>query len=88
KKMGSKVITRVSGLEAYGIDPLSVAKELRTACASSTTVEPIPGKKGVQSVLVQGHHITALTKLLEKNRLPSRLVNIVDKPGKAKTKKQ
>ncbi|KAJ2780467.1 hypothetical protein GGI18_003817, partial [Coemansia linderi] len=87
KKMGSKVITRVSGLEPYGIDPLVLAKELRTACASSTTVDAIPGKKNAQVVIVQGHHIVTLTKLLEQHRLPARLISAVDKSGRAKAKK-
>ncbi|KAJ2063820.1 hypothetical protein GGI17_001452 [Coemansia sp. S146] len=87
KKMGSKAITRVSGLEPYGIDPSSLAKELRTACASSTTVDAIPGKKSAQMVLVQGHHIVTLTKLLEQHRLPVRLISVVDKSGRAKAKK-
>ncbi|KAJ2489323.1 hypothetical protein IWW37_004060 [Coemansia sp. RSA 2050] len=88
KKMGSKVITRVSGLEPYGIDPQTLAKELRTACASSTTVDAIPGKKNAQMVIVQGHQIAALTRLLEQHRLPARLISVVDKSGRAKAKKQ
>ncbi|KAJ2071915.1 hypothetical protein GGH13_003040 [Coemansia sp. S155-1] len=87
KKMGNKAITRVSGLEPYGIDPSILAKELRIACASSTTVDAIPGKKNAQMVLVQGHHIATLTKLLEQHRLPARLVSVVDKSGRAKAKK-
>ncbi|KAJ2741979.1 hypothetical protein GGI20_004812 [Coemansia sp. BCRC 34301] len=86
KKMGTKVVTRVSGLEPYGIDPSVLAKELRTVCASSTTVDPVLGKKGAQMVSVQGHHITVLNKLLEQHRLPERLISIVDKSGRAKAK--
>ncbi|KAJ2497874.1 hypothetical protein IWW47_003557 [Coemansia sp. RSA 2052] len=86
KKMGTKAVTRVSGLEPYGIDPSALAKELRTVCASSTTVDPILGKKGAQMVSVQGHHIAVLTKLLEQHRLPERLISIADKSGRAKAK--
>ncbi|KAJ2907943.1 hypothetical protein GGI21_003383 [Coemansia aciculifera] len=88
KKMGTKAITRVSGLESYGIDPTALAKELRTACASSTTVDPVLGKKDVQMVSVQGHQIAILTKLLAQHKLPERLMSIVDKSGRAKAKKQ
>ncbi|KAJ1994545.1 hypothetical protein GGI25_003106 [Coemansia spiralis] len=85
RKAGNKVVTRVIGLEAYGIDPAAIAKELRTLCASSTTVDPVPGKKNAQSVLVQGHQVSAITRLLEsKYKLPQRLLTTLDKTGKAK----
>ncbi|KAI8318861.1 hypothetical protein GQ54DRAFT_293732 [Martensiomyces pterosporus] len=86
KKMGNKVITRTAGLEKYGIDPNAIAKELRTICASSTAVDPIPGKKDAHSVLVQGHHVAAVTKLLEKHGLPPRLISVTDKTSKPKKK--
>ncbi|KAJ1942696.1 hypothetical protein FBU59_003126 [Linderina macrospora] len=86
KKMGNKVITRTVGLEKYDIDPHVVAKELRTICASSTTVDPVPGKKNALAVMVQGHHVGAVTKLLEKHGLPSRLIGVTDKTGKPKKK--
>ncbi|KAJ2516694.1 hypothetical protein H4217_004429 [Coemansia sp. RSA 1939] len=88
KKMGNKVVTRVIGLEAYGIDPAEIAKELRTLCASSTTIDPVPGKKNEHSVLVQGHQVSAVTKLLDSRcKLPERLLTVVDKTGKAKKAK-
>ncbi|KAJ2822079.1 hypothetical protein IWW50_004370 [Coemansia erecta] len=84
KKMGNKVVTRAVGLEAYGVDPAVVAKELRTMCASSTTVDPVPGKKGVVAVIVQGHQVKAVTKLLEKHGLAAELLKVSDKSGKSK----
>ncbi|KAJ2395357.1 hypothetical protein GGI05_001619 [Coemansia sp. RSA 2603] len=86
KKMGSKILTRIAGLEAYDIDPAAVAKELRTMCASSTGVDPIPGKKNAQSVHVQGHQVAAITKLLEKRGIPAHLLKVTDKTGKAPKK--
>ncbi|KAI7826787.1 hypothetical protein BX661DRAFT_183471 [Kickxella alabastrina] len=87
KKMGNKVVTRIAGLEAYGVDPAVIAKELRIVCASSTGIDSIPGKKNAQSVLVQGHQVAAVTKLLERHGLPSQLLKVTDKSGKA-VKKQ
>ncbi|KAJ1772909.1 (ABC) transporter [Coemansia sp. RSA 1843] len=85
KKMGNKVVTRVIGLEAYGVDPADIAKELKTICASSTTVDPVPGKKNAHSVLVQGHQVVAITKLLAMRcKLPQQLLTVVDKTGKSK----
>ncbi|KAJ2390325.1 hypothetical protein GGI23_005646, partial [Coemansia sp. RSA 2559] len=86
RKMGNKVVTRVIGLEAYGIDPAEIAKELRTVCASSTTVDPVPGKKNAYSVLVQGHQVPAVTKILDKRcKLPQQLLTVLDRTGKART---
>ncbi|KAJ1720026.1 hypothetical protein LPJ53_005302 [Coemansia erecta] len=86
KKMGSKILTRIAGLEAYDIDPAGVAKDLRTMCASSTGVDPIPGKKNAQSVHVQGHQVAAVSKLLEKRGIPAHLLKVTDKTGKAPKK--
>ncbi|KAJ2659407.1 hypothetical protein IW148_004238 [Coemansia sp. RSA 1199] len=83
KKMGNKVVTRAIGLEVYGVDPAMLAKELRVACASSTSVDPIPGKKTV-SVLVQGHQVKIMTKLLHARGLPADLLKVTDKSGKSK----
>ncbi|KAJ2503128.1 hypothetical protein GGH96_000571 [Coemansia sp. RSA 1972] len=83
KKMGNKVVTRAMGLEVYGVDPASLAKELRVACASSTSVDPVPGKKTV-SVLVQGHQVKIMTRLLNDRGIPADLLKVTDKSGKAK----
>ncbi|KAJ2076676.1 hypothetical protein H4R24_005568 [Coemansia sp. RSA 988] len=87
KKMGNKVTTRVVGLETYAIDPVAIAKELRITCASSTTTDPVPGKKGTYAVIVQGYQVNAVSKLLEKHGLPEELLQLTDKSGKAKAKK-
>ncbi|KAJ1822944.1 hypothetical protein LPJ56_000472 [Coemansia sp. RSA 2599] len=86
KKMGTKVLTRIAGLEAYEIDPAALAKDLKTMCASSTGVDPVPGKKNALSVHVQGHQVSAVIRLLEKKGLPSQLVKVADKTGKAPKK--
>ncbi|KAJ2450154.1 hypothetical protein EV183_004468 [Coemansia sp. RSA 2336] len=84
KKMGNKVVTRTAGLEVYGIDSANMAKELRTMCASSTTLDPVPGKKNAMSVLVQGHQVKSVTKLLEKHGLSADLLKVTDRSGKSK----
>ncbi|KAJ2630922.1 hypothetical protein H4R22_002330 [Coemansia sp. RSA 1290] len=84
KKMGNKVVTRTAGLEVYGVDPANMAKELRTMCASSTTLDPVPGKKNAMSVLVQGHQVKSVTKLLEKHGLSADLLKVTDRSGKSK----
>ncbi|KAJ1728568.1 hypothetical protein LPJ61_003971, partial [Coemansia biformis] len=88
RRMGNKVVTRAIGLETYGIDPANVAKELRTMCASSTAVDPVPGKKGVHAALVQGHHVVAFTKLLAGHGLPAELLRVTDRSGKTPKKQQ
>ncbi|KAJ2782181.1 hypothetical protein H4R18_002447 [Coemansia javaensis] len=86
RRAGNKVVTRAVGLEGYGIDPAAVARELRTACASSTAVDAVPGKKGAQAALVQGHHVKTVARLLAGYGLPAELLRVTDKSGKAPKK--
>ncbi|KAJ3293401.1 Eukaryotic translation initiation factor 2D [Borealophlyctis nickersoniae] len=51
---GTKVVTKITGVEAYGIDPKDLAARLKVPCASSTSVSPLPGKSNTQEVMVQG----------------------------------
>ncbi|KAI8998182.1 hypothetical protein BC832DRAFT_535091 [Gaertneriomyces semiglobifer] len=90
QRQGRKTVTRISGMERYGIDAEELAAMLRVKCASSTSVTPLPGGKSASSaklceVMVQGSKIKELSALLEKEAgIPfsggkSRFVNIVQK---------
>lgn len=65
KRTGTKVITKIVGLELFLIEPSKFAEELKIACAGSATVTPIrEGVKEVQ-IIIQGNHIKTITKILE-----------------------
>ncbi|KAI8838911.1 hypothetical protein BC829DRAFT_492940 [Chytridium lagenaria] len=73
-RQGRKNVTRVAGMEVYGIDPEDLAKELKVRCASSTTVTPLPGKSSstpLHEVMVQGSKIREVCEcLVERYKIP------------------
>jgi translation initiation factor 2D len=86
-RSGNKTVTKVSGLEAYYINPIPLAEELRKACAGSTSVERLQGsspKNPVMEVMVQGPQKDAVIKALEKRGVEKRWVDVVDKTKKKK----
>ena len=89
KKRG-KVMTKISGLEAFRIDPVVLAEELRTLCASSATVSQILGtspKNPLMEVTVQGPQDKAVRGALEKKGLPGKCTVVVDNLGSNKRNK-
>lgn len=75
---GNKTVTRVFGLEPFFISPQALADELRKACASSTSVEPFKGGKGME-VMVQGPQKEAVAKALDKRGMAKAWVEVNDK---------
>lgn len=63
RRGGNKIVTKVSGLEKFLLDPKSIAERLRVVCAGSTTVQET--RTGLQ-VVVQGDHVAKIGKELEK----------------------
>jgi translation initiation factor 2D len=89
-RSGNKMVTKVSGLEVYYVNPRPLADELRKVCAGSTSVEPLAGgakktEKPVEEVMVQGPQKDAVIKALEKRGVNSRWIEVLDKTkGKKK----
>lgn len=54
----------VRNLEAYGLDPGSVAAILQQRCQASTTITPAPGAKDSLQVQIQGNQVHHLGRLL------------------------
>jgi translation initiation factor 2D len=89
-RSGNKMVTKVSGLEVYYVNPRPLADELRKVCAGSTSVEPLAGgakktEKPVEEVMVQGPQKDAVIKALEKRGVNVRWIEVLDKTkGKKK----
>lgn len=84
-RQGRKTVTRLTGLEAYFVEPSQLADELRNKCASSTSVNPVPGstsKHPQMEVLVQGPQTKAVTESLESRGIAKKHINVVDKTKK------
>ncbi|XP_037680792.1 eukaryotic translation initiation factor 2D [Choloepus didactylus] len=88
QRASNKKVTVVRNLEAYGLDPSSVAAILQQRCQASTTVSAAPGSKESLQVQIQGnqvHHVGWL--LLEEYQLPRKHIQGLEKapkPGKKK----
>lgn len=89
-RSGNKMVTKVSGLEVYYVNPRPLADELRKVCAGSTSVEPLAGgakktEKPVEEVMVQGPQRDAVVKALERRGVSQRWIEVLDKTkGKKK----
>uniref|UniRef100_A0A8I5TJM9 Eukaryotic translation initiation factor 2D n=1 Tax=Pongo abelii TaxID=9601 RepID=A0A8I5TJM9_PONAB len=64
QRASNKKVTVVRNLEAYGLDPYSVAAILQQRCQASTTVTPAPGAKDSLQVQIQGNQVHHLGWLL------------------------
>ncbi|KAH8698387.1 putative RNA binding protein Ligatin/Tma64 [Talaromyces proteolyticus] len=85
KRGSNKTVTKVSGIEVFGIIPALLAEELQKKCASSTSVAQATGAvKGVLEILVQGDQRNAIETALERRGVRGQWVDVVDKTKKKK----
>lgn len=85
KKRG-KIMTRIVGVESFGIDPAGLGEELRVLCASSASTAVLATsspKNPVMEVMVQGPQEKAVRGRLEERGVPGRCIVCV---GEAKKK--
>ncbi|XP_004612305.1 eukaryotic translation initiation factor 2D-like [Sorex araneus] len=75
KKALDKKVTVVQNLEAYGLNPRSVASILRQRCHASASVSRVPGTKNNLELQIQGNQIQQLHQLLlQEYHLPQKSV--------------
>ncbi|KAJ9213351.1 hypothetical protein DTO166G4_4977 [Paecilomyces variotii] len=85
RRTGSKTVSKVSGLEVFGILPSLLAEELQKKCASSTSVSQANGApRGVMEVLVQGDQRKAIETALAWRGVRNQWIGVVDKTKKKK----
>lgn len=88
QRASNKKVTVVRNLEAYGLDPWTVAAILQQRCQASTTVTAAPGAKDSLQVQIQGNQVHHLGRLLlEEYHLPRKHIQGLEKapkPGKKK----
>ncbi|KAI5301692.1 hypothetical protein KEM55_001567, partial [Ascosphaera atra] len=82
RRMGNKVMTRVYGLEPFGVNASLLADELRKKCASSSTTNKIG--KDMTEVLVQGDHRKTVQQALAGRGVKAQWLQVVDKTQKKK----
>ena len=81
-RQGRRATTCVTGFENFQVDADDLAEELRKSCASSTSVNPLPGKAAGQEVMVQGKQFKAVTDLLIAKGVPKQWIEVKDTTGK------
>ncbi|KAK8084178.1 hypothetical protein PG996_002959 [Apiospora saccharicola] len=87
KRTGTKVVTKITNLEPFFIDPQLVAPELQKKCAGSASVGQLTGgRPGLSEVVVQGDQRKVIVgDVLARRGVDSRWVEVVDKTkGKKK----
>ncbi|XP_054546074.1 eukaryotic translation initiation factor 2D isoform X3 [Talpa occidentalis] len=88
QRASNKKVTVVRNLEAYGLDPCSVAAVLQQRCQASTTVTSAPGTKDSLQVQIQGNQVHHLSRLLlEEYQLPRKHIQGLEKASKPGKKK-
>ncbi|ETI24481.1 hypothetical protein G647_03850 [Cladophialophora carrionii CBS 160.54] len=85
KRSGTKVVTKISGLEVFGINPQVLAPELQKKCAGSASVgQHVGGKPGMMEILVQGDQRDVVEKELSRRGVDKRWITVDDKTKKKK----
>lgn len=77
-RQGRRATTCVTGFESFQVGADDLAEELRKACASSTSVNPLPGKAAGQEVMVQGKQLKAVADLLIAKGVPKQWIEVKD----------
>jgi len=77
-RQGRRVTTCVAGFESFQVEADYLAEGLRKACASSTSVNPLPGKGAGQEVMVQGKQLKAVIDLLYTKGVPKQWIEVKD----------
>lgn len=81
KRTGTKVVTRLSNLEPFFINPNLLAPELQKKCAGSSSVGQLQGgKTGLLEITIQGDQSKVLTTdVLPKRGVDAKWIDVVDK---------
>ncbi|WEW55871.1 hypothetical protein PRK78_001305 [Emydomyces testavorans] len=83
RRAGSKVVTRITGLETFGVSPQMLGDELQKKCASRTSVaQAVGAAKGSMELLVQGDHRRTVDEMLRDRGVKSQWIDVVDKTQK------
>ncbi|KAG1171588.1 hypothetical protein G6F70_006871 [Rhizopus microsporus] len=86
-RQGRKTVTKVTGVEAFGLDVDELVKEFTKLCASSVTSAPIHGvspKNPLYQIMIQGPQIKNVTEAMLHKGVPKKFIEATDKTQKKK----
>lgn len=81
-RSGNKTVTKVSGVEAFFVNPQPLADELQKVCASSTSVSQLVSsspKAPVMEIMVQGPQKDIVARALERRGVNRTWIKVMDK---------
>jgi len=76
---GRKHVTRIQGIETFGIEPEDFAQKAQIAFACASSVHSLPGKQHAMEVQCQGNVANDVCKWLQKFGIPCGWIEIEDK---------
>ena len=87
-RQGNKVVTRIRGLEPFGLELSSLAKDCQKKFACAASVCAVNGIAHQKEVVIQGHLGLEVEMFLSNQlKLPKHLIELVTQKGvKAKKK--
>jgi translation initiation factor 2D len=86
KRTGSKTVTRISGLEAFNLNPNTFGPELQKKAAGSASVaQLVGGKPGMLEITVQGDQRDVVKQEMFKRGVKTEWVKVEDKVNKKKS---
>lgn len=74
-------VTYISGFEIFSLDAESLAEGLKTACASSTAVQPNFHDSNLRQIMVQGEQVEIVTECLIARGIQRRWIEVIDRTG-------
>ena len=77
-RQGRRATTCVTGFENFQVEADDLAEELRKICATSTSINPLPGRTAGQELMVQGKQLKAVTDLLMAKGVPKQWIEAKD----------
>ncbi|KAI8096873.1 uncharacterized protein BX664DRAFT_377996 [Halteromyces radiatus] len=84
-RQGRKTVTKLTGMESFGLEIDDLCKELTKLCASSATHNQIHGtspKAPLYEIMVQGPQMKHVSELLLRKGVPKKLIMVNDKTAK------
>ena len=85
KRQGNKIVTKLTKLEDFLIDPEAIAGRLKKVLAGAANTEELPGSGKGLAVVVQGDHTDRIsTILMEEYGVPRKFVPASNKKKKSK----
>ncbi|RCI04594.1 hypothetical protein CU098_011374 [Rhizopus stolonifer] len=80
-RQGRKTVTKVTGVEGFGLDVDELAKELTKLCANNP-IHGVSPKNPLFEIMVQGPQIKTISELMINKGVPKKFIDVFDRTAK------